>query len=42
MALSGPASLARERSGASFNTRELTYLLDGGKEQTELKVRVFV
>jgi hypothetical protein len=30
-------TLASERAGASFNARELTYLLDGGAENTASK-----
>ena len=29
--------LAKEREKASFNTTELTYLLDGGQQKTERK-----
>lgn len=33
--------MAAERAKASFPVREMTYFLDGGKEMTEIKVRVW-
>lgn len=35
-------ALQEERQNASFNPRELTYLLDGGQEMTELKERIML
>ncbi|KAI8379209.1 acyl-CoA dehydrogenase/oxidase C-terminal [Radiomyces spectabilis] len=35
-------SMREERAKASFNIRDLTYLLDGGQKQTELKERMML
>jgi hypothetical protein len=34
------ATMAKERSNASFPSREMTYFLDGGAEQTQYYVRL--
>lgn len=33
---SGREDMAKERAQASFNTREMTYFMDGGEENTKV------
>jgi hypothetical protein len=34
---SGREDMAKERAQASFNTREMTYFMDGGEDVTKVK-----